>query len=171
MLKYQLKRFLQFHAQIRTQKTYHQFHLSPVSPYQDMSELLPAIHDTDENNWSGNNQCKKMPSVQHIKNMFGIENTAQNSSEQITTPDHPTDTKDIKKEDLISAAHKSHVSAGEHGSKSSEQITNPDHPTDIKDIRKEDLLLQICTHQKSSVTKHDEWDEKSSGQVSKNCIG
>ena len=49
--------------------------------------------------------------------MFLLENMAQNCSEQITTPDHPTDIKDIRKEDFISAAHKSHVSAREHGSK------------------------------------------------------
>ena len=35
-----------------------------------------------------------MPSVQHINDMFGLENMAQNSSKQITTPDHPTDIKD-----------------------------------------------------------------------------
>ena len=54
---------------------------------------------------------------------------------------------------------------------SSEQITTPDHPTDIKGIRKKDLLLAICTHQKSPAMKHQEWDEKASGQVSENCIG
>ena len=48
--------------------------------------------------------------------------------------------------------------------------TSPDNPTDVKPIRKEDLLLQICTHQKPSVLKHQEWDETASGQVSKNCI-
>ena len=67
---------------------------SPVSSDQDTSQLLPAIHDRDENSCSGNNQSKKMPSVRHINYMLEIENTAQNSSEQITTPDHPTDIKD-----------------------------------------------------------------------------
>ena len=67
---------------------------SPVSSDQDTTELLPAIHDRDGNSCSGNNQSKKMPSVKHINYMLEIENTAQNSSEQITTPDHPTDIKD-----------------------------------------------------------------------------
>ena len=53
---------------------------------------------------------------------------------------------------------------------SSEQITTADQLTDIKTMRKEDLLLQICTHQKKSAKKQQEWDETASGQVSKNCI-
>ena len=33
--------------------------------------------------------------------MLKVDNTAQNSSEQITTADQPTDIKDIRKEDLL----------------------------------------------------------------------
>ena len=73
-----------------------------------------------------------MLSGQHINYMLELENTTQNSSEQITTLDYQTD---------------------------------------IKDSRKEDLLLQICTHQKLSAMKRQEWDEKASAQLSKNCIG
>ena len=81
MIQYPLKRFHQFHAQIRLFTNF----ISPGHIY----ELLKAVLYT-EDNCSGNNQPK---------NMFGQENTAQNSSEKNTTLDHQTDIKPIRNEE------------------------------------------------------------------------
>ena len=65
-----------------------------------MSKLLPLFEATDEKNWS-EKKSKKMLSTQHINYMLELDNTTQNSSEQITTLDYQTDIKDSRKEDLL----------------------------------------------------------------------